>query len=170
MQVDGKQFADAPESSAAWMVLEGGSGSSSTEVLSGPKVTLLLMLLADFTCEVFVFFKMDLGDLVDMLDTVESDDLVVAIVIESDLTDGSSRCWFKEKSEVGARLQHPAKRFISWLKRSFLGSCKRAAPPWGCLNFGLEAYPAGLVPSRTSLQLLQLGGCGECCFARGSYQ
>ena len=88
------------------MVCEGGvlSGSLSTEVLSGPKVTLLLMLLADLICEVLVFFKMDFGDLVDMLDTVESDDLVVATVIELDLTDGFPWCWFKEKPEIGARL------------------------------------------------------------------
>ena len=72
-------------------------GVLSTEELTGPKVTLLLIVFADLTCEVFAVFKMDVGDLVDVLDMVESDDLVVATV-----TDGSS--WFKEISEFGARL------------------------------------------------------------------
>ena len=62
----------------------------STKALTGPNVTLLLILFADFTCEDFVDFKMDVGDLVDMLDKVESDDLVVATVIESDLGVGTA--------------------------------------------------------------------------------
>ena len=81
--MDGKQFAEAPESSAAWMVCEGEL--LSTEELTGPKVTLLLMLLVDLACEDFADFKMDVGDLVDMLDMLDSDDLVVATVIESGL-------------------------------------------------------------------------------------
>ena len=75
-----------------------------TESVTGPKVTFLLTLVADFACVVFPVFKIDMGDLVDMLDTVESDDLVVATVIELDPTDGSPWCWFKEKPEIGARL------------------------------------------------------------------
>ena len=66
-------------------------------VLLGPKVTLLFVLLADFTSNVFPVFKIDVGDLVDTLDRDESAVLVVATV-----ADGSA--WFKEKSEVGARL------------------------------------------------------------------
>ena len=37
---------------------------------------------------VFPVFRIDVGDLVDVLDMVESDDLVVATVIESDLDPG----------------------------------------------------------------------------------
>ena len=51
-----------------------------TETMTGPNVTLLLMLFADFTCEDFADFKMDVSDLVDALDMVESDDRVVATV------------------------------------------------------------------------------------------
>ena len=62
MQEDGKQFADAPESSAARMV---------PVALMGPKVTLLVVLLADRTRIAFPVFRIDVGDLVDMLDTEE---------------------------------------------------------------------------------------------------
>ena len=71
-----------------------------TEVLTGPNDTLLLMLLADFTREDFADFKMDVGDLVDMLDMVESDDLVVAMVIEFDFGVDV----VPQKPEIGARL------------------------------------------------------------------
>ena len=58
------------------------------------------ILFADFTCEDFADFKMDVSDLVDMLDMVESDDLVVAIVIEFDLGVDT----VPQKPEIGARL------------------------------------------------------------------
>ena len=64
---EGKQFADAPESSAALTV---------GVVLVGLNVTLLI----DVTRSALLVFNIDLGDLVDMLDTEECDGFVVAIV------------------------------------------------------------------------------------------
>ena len=65
MQDEGKQFADAPESSAAL---------TDVMVVIGLKVT----RLADLTCKTLLVFNIDLGDLVDMLDTDECDVFVVA--------------------------------------------------------------------------------------------
>ena len=58
----------------------------------GPKMTRLFTLLADWTCKVLVFpvFKMDVGDLVDMLDRDESEVPAVGRV--------------RQKSEFGTRL------------------------------------------------------------------
>ena len=69
-------------------------------VLLGPKVTLLFVLLADLTSNVFPVFRMEVGDLVDTLDVVESDDLVVATVIELDLAVDAA----PQKPELGAHL------------------------------------------------------------------
>ena len=64
----GKQFAEAPESSAAWTVLV---------PLMGPKVTLFVVLLTGLTCIALLVFKMDVGDLVDMLDRDDTEDPAV---------------------------------------------------------------------------------------------
>ena len=107
MCVVGKQHAEAPESSAAWMA----------SVVSGPKVTLSVVLLTGLTCITSLVFKTDVGVFVDIVDREESDDPAVVTV--------PNPTWFKEKSEVDddARLQDPRKRSVSRLKRSFLMSC-----------------------------------------------
>ena len=94
----GKQFAEAPESSAAWMA---------PVPLIGPKVTLLVVLLTGLTCIALPDFKINVGVFVDIVDREESDDPAVVTV--------SNPTGFKEKSEVGARLQDPANRFVFWL-------------------------------------------------------
>ena len=83
----GKQFAEAPESSAARMVLV---------LLTGPKVTFLVVLFAGLTCIALLVFKIDVGVFVDMVDREESDDPAVVIVPDS--------WWCKEKLGTGARL------------------------------------------------------------------
>ena len=87
MQVVGKQFAEAPESSAAWMMRAS---------LIGPKVTFLVVLLAGLTCIALLVFKMDVGVFVDAVDGEESDDPAVVIV--------PNPWWCKEKPGTGARL------------------------------------------------------------------
>ena len=67
-----------------------------------------MTLLADLTCNTLLVFNIDLGDLVDMLDTDECDWSVVAIVSN------------------GARFQLCIFGLLSGLKRPFLMSCKRA--------------------------------------------
>lgn len=87
MYEDGKQFAEAPESSAAWMEV-GRFGSVSVV----QKVT----LLDDFTLIAFAVFKMDVGAFVPTVDRDDVDDPAVVTVDE---------CFgFKQKPEVGARL------------------------------------------------------------------
>ena len=100
-------------------------------VVIGLKVT----LLADLTWRTLLVFNVDLGDLVDMLDTDECDEFVVAIVSND------------------ARFQLCIFGLLSGLKRPFLTSCKRAQLsvsdfPWNlsrdrCFSFsltvGLEA-------------------------------
>ena len=81
MQEVGKQFAEAPESSAAWMVCVS---------LIGPKVTLLAALLIGLTCIALLVFKIDVGAFVDIVDREETDDPAVVTV--------------PQKSEFGARL------------------------------------------------------------------
>ena len=102
MQVVGKQFAEAPESSAAWMT----PVALVWVVLLGPKVTLSVALFTGLTCNALLVFKTDVGDFVDIVDGEESDDPAVVTV--------PWRCM--EKSEFGARLQDPANRFVFWLK------------------------------------------------------
>ena len=147
------------------MVCE-GEGALLPVALLGPKVTRLFTLLADWTREVFPVFKTEVGDLVDVLDTEEAKDPVAVLVH-----------WFKEKSEIGARLQLCRFGPLADLKRSFLMSCKRAsvvAPPLVFLScFGLEVCSMGTMvcaPDGTSLQLLQFGAWGENCLVRGSNQ
>ena len=72
MCVDGKQFADAPESSAARTVV-----GCPWVVFVELKVTLLVALLADFTRNASLVFKMDTGDVVDVLDRDDTDDPAV---------------------------------------------------------------------------------------------
>ena len=72
MQAEGKQFADAPESSAARTVV-----GCPWVVLVELKVTLLVALLADFTRNASLVFKMDTGDVVDVLDRDDTDDPAV---------------------------------------------------------------------------------------------
>ena len=91
MWVEGKQFADAPESSAALTVVP-------VLVLMGPKVTFLLALLTGLTCIALLVFRIDVGDFVDSVDREESDDLEVVVVLSP------IRFRFKGKSEIGARL------------------------------------------------------------------
>ena len=88
MWVDGKQFADAPESSAAWTVLL-------ALVLIGPKVTLLVVLLTGLTCIALLVFKTDVGVFVDAVDRDESDDPAVVMAGECFCSDLNQ---FKEKS------------------------------------------------------------------------
>ena len=83
----GKQFAEAPESSAAWIVLV---------LLIGLKVTLLVALLAGLTCIALLVFRTDVGVFVDMVDREESDEPAVVIVPDPR--------WCKEKPGTGARL------------------------------------------------------------------
>ena len=164
MQVVGKQFAEAPESSAAW---------TAPVVLTGANATLSVGLRAECTCIALPVFKI-IFFVVAVVDGNDTEDPAAVTAGGCDVDCFCSE-WFKAKPGLGARLQNPCNCFISRLKRSFLMSFKRAsvAPLLVAtsLNFGLEACSVvGLTPSRTSLQLLQLGGCGECCFARGSYQ
>ena len=120
---EGKQFADAPESSAAL---------TDVVVLTGLKVT----LLADLTWKTLPVFNIDLGDLVDMLDTDECDEFVVAIVSNDVLVSND------------ARFQLCIFGLLSGLKRPFLMSWKRA-PISGfvflSLYFGLEGYSMGVI-------------------------
>ena len=89
--MDGKQFADAPESNATGMVLV---------IAVGLKVTLFVGLLLGFTRSAFAVFKIEVGVVVDMVDRVDADDPAVVTVgwccCDSDR--------FKQKSEDGARL------------------------------------------------------------------
>ena len=68
----GKQLAEAPESSAAWMVLV---------LLLGLKVTFLVVLLTGLTCIALLVFRMDVGVFVDTVDREESDDPAVVTVL-----------------------------------------------------------------------------------------
>ena len=116
MWVDGKQFADAPESNATGMV---------PVIVVGLKVTLFVGLLLGFTRSAFAVFKIEVGVAVDMVDRVDADDPAVVTVgwccCDSDR--------FKQKSEDGARLQLCVFVLLSWLKRCFLRSWRRAPAP-----------------------------------------
>ena len=85
--MDGKQFAEAPESSAAWMVLV-------ELVLLGPKVTFFVALLTGLTCSALLVFKIDVGVLVDLVDRDDTDDPLVVMV---GACVGCFCNWFKQK-------------------------------------------------------------------------
>ena len=74
--MEGKQFADAPESSAACTVSFAGSAVVVVVVSIASKVTLLV----DFTRKASPVFKMDIGDFVDVLDTDEPDEDEAAVL------------------------------------------------------------------------------------------
>ena len=96
-----------------------------------------MTLLADLTCKTLLVFNIDLGDLVDMLDTDECDEFVVAIVSND------------------ARFQLCIFGLPSGLKRPFLMSWRRAPTSDFWLNlapililsmsFGLEACPLSAI-------------------------
>ena len=165
--LEGKQFADAPESSAAQIVVD--------RVLAAVALVSKATLLLDFARIVFFDLKMDAGVLVVMVDREETDNPLVFTACGGDFGSESRWffAWFKEKSEVGARLQLSLFERFTALKRSFPGSWNRApavsvsgfgvntAPSLVSFNFGLEACSWGVfgwTPTRTSLQLLQFGG------------
>ena len=148
MQEEEKQFAKAPESSAAWM----------TVVCVGFAVTSSLneTLFVDLTWSALPFFRMDLGDLVDMLDRDDVDEPMALSTVD------------------GALFQLCVFGPLSFPIPSFLMSCKRGSSS----DFSLNRAPVlvllcclkacslgalGWTPSGTSPQLLQLGGCGRCC-------
>ena len=80
-------------------------------VVLGSKVTLFVVLLAEFTRMAFPVLRIDVGDLVDMLDTEEPAVVTVcckmdegALVPMVDRDDADECFGFKQKPEVGARL------------------------------------------------------------------
>ena len=103
--MEGKQFADAPESSAAC-----------TDDLVVASSILNVTLFVNFTCNALPVFRMDVGDLVDMIDTNESDEFAAVTACGG----GSSLhpCTCLQLSIYG---------LPTALKRSFLGSWKRAS-------------------------------------------
>ena len=78
---------------------------------------------AGFTCIAPSVFKIEAGDLVDMLDGDDAVDPAAVMVGDCFGPDPSQ---FKQKSEIDARLQLCVFGLVSELKRSFLRSWKRA--------------------------------------------
>ena len=69
--MEGKQFADTPESNATGIVLV---------VAVGLKVTFFVVHLVGFTRSALVVFKIEVGALVDVVDRDDADDPAVVTV------------------------------------------------------------------------------------------
>ena len=101
--------------------------------------------LDDSTCIALLGFKMEVSDLLGMVDGEESDDPAAVTVRDGAKLLGA---WFNAKPGVGVRLQLSIFGHFRALNRSFLRSFKRAlAAPLvvssftAFLNFGLKACP-----------------------------